>query len=465
MTAEKTKKRTGFKLPHLMILMLGLLIFMSLMTYIIPAGTFATRADGTLDGSSFQLLGYQTPVTPWQAMLSILAGLQNSSYVIAVLLVNGGAIGVILGTKAIDRLVDYALYRLKDKGIVVLVPAVVFIMGPVGAFGFGDHLVALVPVGVMLARKLRLDPLVAIGLTGLAVLMGASWSPTAIIVPWTMMGVPLFSGFAVRFCMMLLITALTSLLVTRYALKIHKDPTRSLTGNTDWLSADTGESKELAATTLRTTDILITLCFFGQYLLIVLCMSVLGMPNSVQPAIMILSCLLCGLLAGWDFDKIGNAFAAGCGGMAFICFIIGVANAMSLVMTQGNIMHTIVYYACLPLQKLGSGLAAVGISVVITLINFLIPSMSAKAAILIPIVKPMCEALSLTAQVGVQAFQIGDQFTNALTPISGFILGACTMAGVSFDKYFKFAIRVVAPLWAISLVVLYVLSSIGWTGL
>lgn len=101
------------------------------------------------------------------------------------LLVNGGAIGVILGTKAIDRLVDYALYRLKDKGIVVLVPAVVFIMGLVGAFGFGDHLVALVPVGVMLARKLRLDPLAAIGLTGLAVLMGASWSPTAIIVPWT----------------------------------------------------------------------------------------------------------------------------------------------------------------------------------------------------------------------------------------------------------------------------------------
>lgn len=96
MTAEKTKKRTGFKLPHLMILMLGLLIFMSLMTFIIPAGTFATRADGTLDGSSFQLLGYQTPVTPWQAMLSILTGLQNSSYVIAVLLVNGGAIGVIL---------------------------------------------------------------------------------------------------------------------------------------------------------------------------------------------------------------------------------------------------------------------------------------------------------------------------------------------------------------------------------
>lgn len=128
MTAEKTKKSTGFKLPHLMILMLGLLIFMSLMTYIIPAGIFATRADGTLDGSSFQLLGYQTPVTPWQAMLSILAGLQNSSYVIAVLLVNGGAIGVILephchhcsldhdGSTAVQRLCGAVLYDAAHYG-------------------------------------------------------------------------------------------------------------------------------------------------------------------------------------------------------------------------------------------------------------------------------------------------------------------------------------------------------------
>ena len=464
MQATTQPKKRSFKLPHLMILMLGLLIFMSLMTYVIPAGSFAVNPDGTLDGSQFALIGHQTPVSPWTAMVSILTGLQNSSYVIAVLLVNGGAIGVILGTKAIDRLVDYALYRLKDKGTLILVPSVVFIMGLVGAFGFGDHLVALVPVGVMLARKLRLDPLVAIGLTGLAVLMGATWSPTAIVVVWTMMDVPLFSGFAVRFVMMLVITILYSLLVTRYALRIQKDPTRSLTGNTDWLTPG-GDEGDLAEVTLRKKDLLIAALFFGQYLVIVLCMSVLGMPDGVQPAIMIISCILCGLLAGWDFDEIGNNFAKGCGNMAFICFIIGVANAMSIVMTEGNILHTIVYYACLPLQQLSSGLAAVGISCVITLINFLIPSMSAKAAILIPIVRPMCEALSLTAQVGVQAFQIGDQFTNALTPISGFILGACAMAGVPFDRYFRFAIRLVLPLWGISMMVLYFLSSIGWTGL
>ena len=48
--------------------------------------------------------------------------------------------------------------------------------------------------------------------------------------------------------------------------------------------------------TLRKKDLLIAALFFGQYLVIVLCMSVLGMPNGVQPAIMIISCILCGLL-------------------------------------------------------------------------------------------------------------------------------------------------------------------------
>ena len=107
--------------------------------------------------------------------------------------------------------------------------------------------------------------------------MGATWSPTAIVVVWTMMDVPLFSGFAVRFVMMLVITILYSLLVTRYALRIQKDPTRSLTGNTDWLTPG-GDEGDLAEVTLRKKDLLIAALFFGQYLVIVLCMSVLACP-------------------------------------------------------------------------------------------------------------------------------------------------------------------------------------------
>lgn len=456
---------TSFKLPHLLFLMLGLILFMSLMTYVVPAGNYAVNPDGTLNGNDFQLLGAQTPVSPWQAMMYILSGLENSAYVIAVLLINGGAIGVILGTKAIDKIIDYALYKLKDRGIIIVVPTIVAMMGLLGAFGGGDHLVALIPVGIMIARKLRVDPIMAIAMTTFAIFMGSSWSPTALIVHWTMMDVPFYSGFAVRFTMMCLMIALNCIMVTRYALKVSKDPTKSAMGNTDWTKEfENIDESTLKEVTLSPRDLMIVFLFFFQYIVIVLAMSVFGMDRAVQPAVMILVSILCGLLAKWKIDDIGNAFSKGCGGMAFVCVVIGLANTMSIIMTEGNILHTIVYYACLPLRNLSAGFAAVGICIVITAINFFIPSMSAKAAILFPIVRPMCQALGLTAQVGIQAFQIGDQFMNALTPCLGMTVASCSAAGVPFDRYVRFAIRIVAPLWLISIVVLYVLSTIGWMG-
>ena len=116
-------------------------------------------------------------------------------------------------------------------------------------------------------------------------------------------------------------------------------------------------------------------------------------------------------------------------------------------------------------QAKAAGVATLNVgSFISAAINFFIPSMSAKAAILFPIVRPMCQALGLTAQVGIQAFQIGDQFMNALTPCLGMTVASCSAAGVPFDRYVRFAIRIVAPLWLISIVVLYVLSTIGWMG-
>ena len=77
--------------------------------------------------------------------------------------------------------------------------------------------------------------------------------------------------------------------------------------------------------------------------------------------------------------------------MAFVCMVVGMASAISMIMQNGKIIDTIAYYACMPLQGLGSGLASVGISIVVLLLNFFIPSATAKAAALIPIIQPMAE--------------------------------------------------------------------------
>lgn len=461
---EKTKKK--FKMPHMFIFLLSVLVIMSLLTYIIPAGEYGLLPDGTLDGNNFHFLGEQTPVNPWRAMLMIFSGIKNAGGVIAMVLVNGGAIGAILSTKALDRVMDWAIYKLQDQGVKVLVPVTGLMIALISCFGFGDWLMALTPIGVMVAAKLKLDPLVALGTTISAVLIGNSWSPVNLNVVQPMMNVPLFSGFGVRIIMTIVIFAFYAFLITKYAVRVHKDPSRSLMGDDQWLrDLNAQPAQEFKAVKLNPRDALIVFCLIFQYFVIVYLKTTFGYGNEVVLAVVIISSIICGLLNGWTLNETGQAFAKGCNNMAFICFLIGLATAMSSVMSEGHIIHTIVYTACMPLRNLSHGIAAVGISVVITVFNFLIPSLSAKAALIIPIVRPMCEALGLTSQVGVQCYQIGDTFTNALTPFMAMTVGACELAGVPFNKYFKISIRIVAPLWVVSQIALYIVANAGWTGL
>lgn len=460
---ENKKK---FKLPHMFFFLLAVLIVISLLTYVVPAGEFDLNPDGTLNGSSFHLLGQQTPVSPWQAMLSIFTGVVNSAQVIALVLINGGAIGVILSTQAINRVLDHAVYRLRDKGVKVVVPAIgglIFLVSCCG--GFGDWLMALTPIGLMVAAKLGLDPLVALGVTNVAILCGLTWSPVDLYMTQPLFGLEVYSGFGIRSIMSVIMLILYMIMITRYAVKVHKDPSKSLMGDTAWLHAQPEHPDyTMNAAPLKWQDMVIFALLFLQYVVVVLLKTTFGYGNNVIIAVVVITSIICGILNRWTADEIGNAFAKGCSDMAFICFLIGLASTMSVVMSDGHIIHTIIYYACKPLNNLSHGFAAVGIACVITVLNFLIPSMTAKAALIIPIVRPMCEALNLTAQVGMQCYQVGDTFTNALTPFMAMSVGACVMAKVPFGKYVKLAAKIMLPLWLMSMVVLFFLANANWVG-
>ena len=99
--------------------------------------------------------------------------------IVGLLLAAGGYTGVVLSTKAIDETVDYAIYKLQDKGINVLVPVVFFIYCFIGAFASGDQIIAMVPVGLMFAKKLRLDPIIGMSIVILAYFVGGLSSPPA----------------------------------------------------------------------------------------------------------------------------------------------------------------------------------------------------------------------------------------------------------------------------------------------
>ena len=465
-TAVKKKKKAEFKLPHMFFLMLGIIMFMSIMTYVIPAGAYAKDAAGKILGDKFAFVGKQSPVNPWQALLLLLDGVSASGLLIGLMLMSGGAIGVTLETGAIDEMVNWSIYALKDKGAKVLIPCVFVIMGVLGAFGGGDQFVAFVPIGVVLAKKLRLDPIIAVATMLFSILIGFATGPTKTMNTQLMMNVPVYSGFIMRFIWMWVLIVIGTIYTTMYAIKIQKDPTKSAMGNTDWMKElDNIDENAIKEVKFNPRAAFVVFAFFAQYFVIVYFQTVKKQPQNLMPAVLITVCIINGLIYGLSFDRIGNAFAKGVGNIAFICLIIGMAKTMSLVMEQGKIVHTIVYFACVPLKSLNKGFASVGMAIVISFLDMVIPSASAKQAILIPIIKPISDALGLTGNVAVTAFQHGDGLTNIITPVLAWTAGACVIAGVPFEKWFKWSFPPVLFMLILSYVQLYFLGVTGWTGL
>jgi len=452
--AEKVKEKKGFKMPHLFFLLLGLMALMTALTYILPAGQFVEGVYTPMP---------RTPVNPWQALMYIYDGIINSGMILATLLSVGGAIAVSMKTGALDRVIDACVYSLKDKGAAVLVPMMFFLMAMLGGFSGSDALIAVVPVGVLVAKKLRLDPITGASISLAGTLTGFACSPGGSYMAQGLMDVPLYSGYTERVVILMITAVVGAVYATVYAIRVEKDPSKSLMGSNEWMSEldDAGELKEAR---FDPKDVLIVALFIGQFPLSIYLNLSLGMGMAAMIATMIPMCVVIGLIHGMSTDEIGNAFAGGVAGMGFIAFIIGFAGAIGLIMKNGMILDTIAYYASKPLAGLSKGFAAIGISIVVTILNFFIPSASAKTAALMPIVKPMAETLGLTGQVAVQAFKVGDGMCNVISPFLGWTMGGIAVAKVPYDKWLKWAIPFVIVMLIVQWVILYYLTVIGWTG-
>lgn len=468
-TGEKAKK--GFKMPHLFWIMMGLLLFACLLTYIIPAGEFAVDENGKILGDQFSYLGHQNPVAPWRMFMLILQGLGDSGLVIWTVLTSGAMTAVVMATGAIDELLNWAIYKLKDKSENILITIMFVLMVYLGGFGGTDALIAVVPIGVIFTKKLKLDPICAIGVSSYATLLGFGTGPTKQFITQLMMGVPVYGAFFTMFISMNFFMLLGLFLLLRYVKKIRKDPTKSLMWSEGWNPANMkvtaeDEAKLSQGTKLSGRTIAILVLFLGQYGILVAYPLLGGDGNYLQhlmTALALFVAIVCGFIGGFSFDKVGDEFVKGLQGLVFVGFVIGLAKVMSLVLTEGMVIHTMVYVLTRPLMDLSRAVSSIGMTAIICVVNLLIPSATSKAAILVPILKPIAETLNMDLNVAVQAFQYGDGFTNMISPFLGWTVGSCVMAGVPFPKWFKWVFPKVIAFILISFAIMYVLTESGWT--
>jgi uncharacterized ion transporter superfamily protein YfcC len=457
---EGAVKKKGIKVPNIMVIFAVMIVVMCILTYILPAGTYEFDANKRAIAGSYHFVE-KNPVNPWQALLMLQQAIIESGLIMALMLGVGSAITVMIETGALDEVVSYALYRLKDKSIPVLIPLVIVVFSLIGAFAGNDSMMAFVTVGMLFCRRVRLDSLVAVGMFYLSVITGQATGPTIMLcmVAQQMAGLPPISIVGIRMTVWAILTAWCAIYVTRYAWKIHKDPSKSIMGKI-LEPAEGQEEVKAVKPTLRSFAVLITMV--GAFVFYAFGAVSYGWSYDWLIALSFLAAILCSMFYKVNPNVVGQRFLKGAVDMGGVCLMLGVAKVVGMVLMKGNIMHTITHGVVLLVESWGPGFAAIGVFGFILLFNIIVYSGTSKAFVVMPILTPMADVIGMSRQVLCVAFQLGDGFTNPFTPMSPVTMGSLALADdCPWDKWVRF----LAPFMLVNILfgcaLIYFLQYIG----
>ena len=420
------------RFPNTYVIISAIILVCALATMVVPPGQYVTAGDGTVSFVSAE----RSPQT-WQVFTALYNGFVKQAGIIVFILIVGGAFWVLNATGA----VSYGINRFISKAgkydrLVLAGLAVLFSLGG-AVFGMSEETIPFVGIVVPLVIAMGYD-----AITGLLVVYVASnigfssafLNPFTVGIAQEMSGLPLFSGMGYRLACWVLLTGVLVAFILVYSSRIRKAPTEVLSSVVADDPADGRRMKWILLALLVTVVMLIVgVTCFKWYM-------------AEISALFLVMGIVVGILGGFSANRIADEFVAGAKDILSAALIVGLASGIIVILQDGHVVDSI-------LHGLESGLGGAGKTGSLalmygtqTVINLLIPSATAKAAVTIPIMAPFCDIIHLSRQAMVMAFQFGDGFTNMVTPTSGVLMAALGMAKVPYEKWVKWIWKYVLAL-------------------
>ncbi|WP_404454788.1 YfcC family protein [Oceanobacillus kapialis] len=455
MKKEKAKgsKKRRFAMPDAFVILFGLLLFAAIATYIIPAGSFereTTENDITQVIPDSYSETEMNPASIMDVFLAVQQGLIDTSHLVFMVLIIGGTVAVFEYTGAVNSGINALINRTKGRKY-LLVISVITLFGILDMAGVsGNAVIAFIPIGIILAKALKLDAITGIAMIYLGQYVGVAtgtFDPVITGIAQQIAELPLFSGAALRGAAFIVFLIVTIMYICLYVKRISNDPTRSMMGVTPFAQYDEEENdtNKFGAFTLRHKITVLTFfVFLGIFLF-----GVYNLDWSINElsATFLMMSIAVAIINKITPNKLVSEFMDGAKGLVYGALVIGMAQAIVVILENGYILDTIVHYAFDPLEGLPTLLGAQAIYVFNLLFNLLVTSGSGQAVITMPFIVPLVDMLDITRQTGVLAFKLGDGITNIFTPTSGVLMAVLAVGGVPWNKWFRFVWPLVL-IWA-----------------
>lgn len=458
------KKKFKWSMPDTYIILFIIIILGAGATYVLPAGEYdREEVDGV---EMVQPDTYETvernPTEIGDIFIALQEGMIESADLIFLVLFAGGAFGVIEASGSIRAGIMKAVdkFRGREFWLIASITALFALAGAVGVVV--NSVIAYVAIGLILARAMKLDPIVAVAITFGAAFAGFNvgfLNPNTVAVAQSIAQLPIYSGIVFRLIVFVVIVGVTIMYVWWYAKKILNDPTKSLMGE-DSIKSDNDE--ELEEIEFSTKHKIILGFVIMAFLTLVFGTIQYDWYINEMAAFFIILGIGAGIIAGLHYNDIIKHFMNGAKNLVYGALIIGVARAVLIVMEDGQIVDTIIFGLSAVLTEFPPVIGAFGMFISSAVINFFIPSGSGQAMVTMPIMTPLADMIGITRQIAVQAFQFGDGFTNSILPTSGPLMASLAIAGVSWIKWARWMLPLLLMWSVIAIIMLTIAVFISW---
>ena len=447
-----------FKVPNTLVLLFAMQVLALVITWVLPAGEFDTTLNeagrGLVVPGTFTLLEESPSLSVIDLLTAVPRGMADSQGVIFFVLIVGGVLAVIRHTGAIEALLGRILQRFSTRtGLLIFFPMFAFAVGA-STFGMAVEFITLVALLMTFCLAMRLDALTAVGILVVGYGIGygaAAMNPFTVMVAQDVADLPPGSGIALRLAIFLPLLLLGFHHVYRYAQRVKADPSASLVYD---LRHEHQEASVEEYPPLTTTRKLVLLVMVLGIMTLVAGVIFYGWYLTELSALFVALGIITAIVARITPDDTAVAFSKGVTDLAATALLIGMARGIALILEDGEVLYTIVHGLSVPLTMVGAELAVVGMLLMQSLLNFFIPSGSGQAYVTMPLMAPMSDLLGISRQTAVLAYQFGDGFTNMIIPTNGILMGILGIAGVPYDRWFRFLMPLMLKLFLASSVIL-----------
>lgn len=465
----KKKEKWYYRMPHTFLILFGIIVLATIMTWVVPAGEFNRITD---PGSGRLIIEQGTyhavdrnPSGPFAMFVSIAKGLSASSSIIFMILLSSGAFKVINATGALENSIGFMLNRVNRSRVPgsAVIFLITFLFSCLGLVVGPEIQIPFTIIGVSIALGLGYDLIVGLAMIVVGGGIGFALGPVCASTVGTadaICGLPLFSGMGLRTACWFCGTAVAAFIIVRYAKKVRKDPEKSLVRGIS--TEGLGLSRQLCEYRIGAQDKKVLLVLAGIFICLIVGPARFGWYLDEMMSVFLIAAIITAVIARFPANKAIDIFTKGAGEMFAAAMMVGLGRAIQVILENGKVLDTVIQALSQPLTHFGPYAAAILMTFVHGLINFLIPSGSGQAAATMPIMFPLGQVIGLTDQTSILAFQAGDGITNIIYPTLGALMAMCGIARVPFGQWVKFAIKVVIGVYAVTWIFLLIAVKIGW---